>query len=491
MLIYDGHRSHETIELREAADRAKIHLFCIPPHTSHRLQPLDVGVFGHLQRAWQKRCLRVLEETGESITRRNVVKEYMAARTDSITEELVVSAWRKSGIRPLDPQVFTEEDYAPSYSSSVNPPLPVLFPDLDNNPGASSGGPNEDNRGIEDPGGESDTVMDASGLNVAGALPDPEISSFSAQPSQLPTPSISSDETGRVLHQEGRNDPPDQSSTERSCRQLSFPLTPPIDPRHRQTRSLSRSLSQSLSRHGSTSSTQSVSPEYVKLLEERLKDSQKSNDEWRTHCHFMYGVITQLQNQLQSKGKKKGTHAKRTQAEARVLTSEEGRLELQQLREEVRLKEERQAEEAARKATEDEARRKRRADASRIFTGPLNKARRKGDLEDIAAALALPDEGKKDDLLERISRHFEEHPDLKTNQRFEGLFNPRPRKRARLADVPVAGPSTMPPPPPIFPYSSSFPSVFGPGPASTPHANAPFTSTPFDYTLYFAPQTPQ
>lgn len=96
--MYDGHRSHETIELREAAEKAKIHLFCIPPHTSHRLQPLDVGVFGPLQRAWQKRCLAVLEETGEIITRQNVVKEYMAARTQSVNEELVISAWRRSGI---------------------------------------------------------------------------------------------------------------------------------------------------------------------------------------------------------------------------------------------------------------------------------------------------------------------------------------------------------------------------------------------------------
>jgi hypothetical protein len=138
------------------------------------------------------------------------------------------------------------------------------------------------------------------------------------------------------------------------------------------------------------------------------------------------GSLTQLQNQLQSKGKKKGTHKKRTQAKARVLTSKEGRLELQQLCKEARLKEEQQAEEAAWKATEDEAQPKRRADASHIFTGPLTMARRKGDFEDIAAALALLDEGKKDDILERISKHFEDHPDLKTSQRFEGLFNPHP-----------------------------------------------------------------
>ena len=167
-------------------------------------------------------------------------------------------------------------------------------------------------------------------------------------------------------------------------------------------------------------------------LEKRIEELEKASEEWRTHCRFLAGVILQLQNQLQAKEKKRGTHAKRTQVEARVLTSEEGRLELQQLREEARMKEEWQAEEAAWKATEDEARRKRRADSSLIFTGPLNKTRRKGDLEDIAAALALPVGGKKDDLLDKISKHFDKYPDLKTSSRFEGLFNPRPRKRARF-----------------------------------------------------------
>ncbi|KAF8467489.1 hypothetical protein DFH94DRAFT_296996 [Russula ochroleuca] len=151
----------------------------------------------------------------------------------------------------------------------------------------------------------------------------------------------------------------------------------------------------------------------------------------------MCGVVTRLQNQLQAKEKRRGTHTKRTQVEARVLTSEEGRLELQQLREEAHLKEQRQAEDVARKATEDQARHERRADNSRVFTGPLNnKRRRKEDLKDIAVALALPDGGKKDELLNRISNYFDEHPDLKTTPRFEGLFNARPRKRARLADIP-------------------------------------------------------
>jgi hypothetical protein len=213
----------------------------------------------------------------------------------------------------------------------------------------------------------------------------------------------------------------------------------------------------------------------------------------------MCGIVTQYQSQLQAKEKKRGTHAKKTQVKARVLTSEEGRLELQQLREEARLKEQRQLEDAARKATEDDARRKRRADGSRVFTGPLNKTRRKEDLEDIAAALALSDEGKKDDLLERIFKHFEEHSDLKTNSRFEGLFNPRPRKCTCLTETPgpMAGPSTVREPsvplPTIPAPPSSYTFNFGLVPATTSHDASSTSISPYylNALYYTPPQVPQ
>lgn len=69
----------------------------------------------------------------------------------------------------------------------------------------------------------------------------------------------------------------------------------------------------------------------------------------------MFSAIQQLSNQLQAKDIKKGVYVKRTQVEARVLMSKEGRSELQQLYEEVHLKEAQQAEDAAWKATEDDA----------------------------------------------------------------------------------------------------------------------------------------
>jgi hypothetical protein len=162
--------------------------------------------------------------------------------------------------------------------------------------------------------------------------------------------------------------------------------------------------------------------QYATILAERLNGARKriqelenTSAEWRTQCHAMCGVISHLQSQLQAKENRRDTPTERTRVEAWILAQAEIRNQF-------------------------EARLKRRADGSHVFIGPLNKSRRKEDLKDIAAALNLLDVGKKDHLLDRIFKHFNEHPDLKTSPRFEGLFNPRPRKRIRLTDIPVANP---------------------------------------------------
>jgi hypothetical protein len=73
LLMYDGHHSHDTLEIRKMAVQSNVELFKIPAHTTHRLQPLDVGVFDPLQQAWLKQCLSVLDETGQGITQQQLV----------------------------------------------------------------------------------------------------------------------------------------------------------------------------------------------------------------------------------------------------------------------------------------------------------------------------------------------------------------------------------------------------------------------------------
>ena len=126
--MYDGHKSHVGLNWVELAEKNNIILLCLPPHTTHRLQPLDVGCFGPLQTAWFNRCDAILAETGKPMELRDVVKEYWTARNIAFKEDTILQAWRKSGIRPLNPNIFTEADFAPSIASSTQVQLPRSFP---------------------------------------------------------------------------------------------------------------------------------------------------------------------------------------------------------------------------------------------------------------------------------------------------------------------------------------------------------------------------
>ena len=71
VLIFDGHHSHISIELIELAQRNRIHLLCLPPHSTHLLQPLDIAVFGPMKAAWK----RLLKENQIATCAANVTKE--------------------------------------------------------------------------------------------------------------------------------------------------------------------------------------------------------------------------------------------------------------------------------------------------------------------------------------------------------------------------------------------------------------------------------
>jgi len=63
------------------------------------------------------------------------------------------------------------------------------------------------------------------------------------------------------------------------------------------------------------------------------------------------------------------------------------------------------------------------------FTG-LVTGKKKDNLKDIAQALCLDLQGKNHELADRIDRHLDESPHLEKDERFEGLFAARTKKKS-------------------------------------------------------------
>lgn len=53
LLILDGHNSHCSYKFVSWAEKHNIEIICLPAHTTHALQPCDVGVFSPLATKWK------------------------------------------------------------------------------------------------------------------------------------------------------------------------------------------------------------------------------------------------------------------------------------------------------------------------------------------------------------------------------------------------------------------------------------------------------
>jgi hypothetical protein len=52
LLIINGHKSHCLVAFQDLCKEKKIITICMPPHSSHLLQPLDVACFSPLKRKY-------------------------------------------------------------------------------------------------------------------------------------------------------------------------------------------------------------------------------------------------------------------------------------------------------------------------------------------------------------------------------------------------------------------------------------------------------
>jgi hypothetical protein len=98
LMLFDGHKSHINLTLKEWGEQNYIFFFVIPPHTSHVTQPLDVGFFGPLKGAFHAECQTYMRRSpGLQINRNNIVLVSSNANNKAITPENLNSSFRKTG----------------------------------------------------------------------------------------------------------------------------------------------------------------------------------------------------------------------------------------------------------------------------------------------------------------------------------------------------------------------------------------------------------
>jgi hypothetical protein len=103
LLILDGHESHHSLKFQELCRENNIYTLCMPPHSSHLLQPLDVGCFSPLKRAYSREIESLMRNHINHITKLEFLPAFKAAFNRSFTPANICSAFRGAGLVPHQP----------------------------------------------------------------------------------------------------------------------------------------------------------------------------------------------------------------------------------------------------------------------------------------------------------------------------------------------------------------------------------------------------
>lgn len=109
LLILDSHKSHVSQKFKDFCEENKIITLCIPPHSSHTLQPLDVGCFAPLK-LWYSQHIRALAQRRVfHINKMGFLPTSRDAFFEIFTEANIRSSFRGAGLVPLDAQAVLDK----------------------------------------------------------------------------------------------------------------------------------------------------------------------------------------------------------------------------------------------------------------------------------------------------------------------------------------------------------------------------------------------
>ena len=103
LLLMDGHSSHfSPIFINKAAEE-QVLVFCLPPHSSHKTQPLDKGIFSPLKRAWREACHNyTLSHPDKVVTRFQFSSLFGQAWAQAMTPQNIMAGFKVTGVYPVD-----------------------------------------------------------------------------------------------------------------------------------------------------------------------------------------------------------------------------------------------------------------------------------------------------------------------------------------------------------------------------------------------------
>jgi hypothetical protein len=129
LLILDGHESHKSLSFQELCEENKIITLCMPPHSSHILQPLDVGCFAPLKRAYSREIRALALDHIGRIDKKAFIATFAKVFEQAFSKANITASFKSTGLVPNNPLVVLSK-----LDVKVRTPTPPLLGELLWNP---------------------------------------------------------------------------------------------------------------------------------------------------------------------------------------------------------------------------------------------------------------------------------------------------------------------------------------------------------------------
>lgn len=112
ILILDGHHTHKTAAAVDYCKQHGIVLLCLPPHTTHKLQPLDVSFFKSFNHHYDKAIENWLRcHPGRVITIYQIPRLINEAFGKSAVAATAHNGFQRTGIFPFNDEIFADDEF--------------------------------------------------------------------------------------------------------------------------------------------------------------------------------------------------------------------------------------------------------------------------------------------------------------------------------------------------------------------------------------------
>lgn len=112
LLLLDGHYSHtRNIAIIELARQNHITIVCLPPHTTHKLQPLDKTFMGALKTHYSEAIRLWMLHNERRLGPYDIAELFNQAYVQCQTGPIAINGFSKTGIFPCNRGIFTDVDF--------------------------------------------------------------------------------------------------------------------------------------------------------------------------------------------------------------------------------------------------------------------------------------------------------------------------------------------------------------------------------------------